>query len=238
MLVDVNASFARSSGGIAADLPNDARARAAEKIGITMHIVPRAHDAIEQRRAASIRICAEIDPLSFSGPEAEFDEGAMRRAIAGAAGTPGVVAIELGWPHTVFGSVKRGALVEACAAQRVPLRTDDRAAITPLAAAHPDTSFVLSALGDDPYWETTLESVAALANVAVDISGARTERGMLDRALAVLGPERLLWGTGSQMETGLAQLRALDVIAPGADVIEAIRWKNAFRVFPRLADPA
>jgi predicted TIM-barrel fold metal-dependent hydrolase len=61
---------------------------------------------------------------------------------------------------------------------------------------------------------------------------------MLDRARAVLGPERLLWGTGSQMETGLAQLRALDVIAPGADVIEAIRWKNAFRIFPRLAEKA
>jgi hypothetical protein len=44
----------------------------------------------------------------------------------------------------------------------------------------------------------------------------------------------LLWGTGDAMETGLAQLRALDVIAPGADVIEAIRWRNAARIFPRL----
>ncbi len=120
----------------------------------------------------------------------------------------------------------------------MPLRLGDRAVISPLATEHPGTTFVLAALGDDPYWESTIASVAPLANVAVDLSGARTERGMLDRALAVLGPERLLWGTGAQMETGLAQLRALDVIAPGADVIEAIRWKNAFRVFPKLAEPA
>jgi predicted TIM-barrel fold metal-dependent hydrolase len=206
-----------------------------------MHIVPRAHDAIERRRANSIRICAGIDPLAFLDAAMESDEddlfqNEMREAVAGAA-KEGAVAIEL-WMPAMGARFSHAAIAEMCAAHRLPLRFGDRAVIARLAQDHSDTSFVLAALGDDPYWESTIASVAALTNVAVDISGARTERGMLDRALAVLGPERLLWGTGAQMETGLAQLRALDVIAPGADVIEAIRWKNAFRIFPKLAEPA
>jgi hypothetical protein len=241
MLVDANASFAPAEEGIASDLLNDARARAAAKIGITTHIVPRAHDAIERPLAPSVRICAIIDPLEFiDGAMESDDEGFVGREMArmiASVTDEGVVAIELSTPP-MFAPLSYASIADTCVTHRVPLRLADRAVVSTLAHEHSAATFVLAALGDDPYWESTIASVAPLTNVAVDISGARTERGMLDRALAVLGPERLLWGTGSQMETGLAQLRALDVIAPGADVIEAIRWKNAFRVFPRLADPA
>jgi hypothetical protein len=39
------------------------------------------------------------------------------------------------------------------------------------------------------------------------------------------------------METGLAKLWALEVIAPGAEALEQIRWGNAARIFPAGSMP-
>ena len=54
---------------------------------------------------------------------------------------------------------------------------------------------------------------------------------MFDAVLFELGARRVLWGTGAAMETGLAQLRALAVIGPGDEAVEAVRWGNAARIF-------
>ena len=50
--------------------------------------------------------------------------------------------------------------------------------------------------------------------------------------------ERLLWGCDLTMCTGLAKLRALDVIGLSADDIADIRWRNAARIFPAGSFPA
>jgi hypothetical protein len=55
---------------------------------------------------------------------------------------------------------------------------------------------------------------------------------MLDSAVAALGPSRLLWGSDLTMCTGLAKLRALDVLGLSPDEMAAIRWRNAARIFP------
>jgi hypothetical protein len=39
------------------------------------------------------------------------------------------------------------------------------------------------------------------------------------------------------METGLAKLRALDVIGVRGEDLENIRWKNATRIFPKDSFP-
>jgi hypothetical protein len=70
-----------------------------------------------------------------------------------------------------------------------------------------------------------------------DLSGSGVDRGMLDDALATLGAARLLWACDLTMETGLAKLRALDVIGLDATQITAIRWGNAARLFPAGAFP-
>ena len=44
---------------------------------------------------------------------------------------------------------------------------------------------------------------------------------------------RLLWGCDLTMCTGLAKLRALDVIGVKGEDLENIRWKNAARIFPK-----
>jgi hypothetical protein len=64
------------------------------------------------------------------------------------------------------------------------------------------------------------------------LSGSGVDRGMLDRALAAVGAERLLWGCDITLETGLAKWWALEVMAPGDDALTAIRWRNAAGIFP------
>jgi predicted TIM-barrel fold metal-dependent hydrolase len=60
---------------------------------------------------------------------------------------------------------------------------------------------------------------------------------MLDAALDVLGAQRLLWACDLTMETGLAKLRALDVIGLDAAQLADIRWRNAARLFGEQAFP-
>jgi predicted TIM-barrel fold metal-dependent hydrolase len=173
------------------------------------------------------------DPPTLEDPEERGDEPIRWELARDAA--RGAVGVELE-PFQLGIGVEpwRSAVVDEATRCSLPVRVSSRADVAVLAAQHPLAQFVLAALGDDPNWQDTIAAIAPFANVAVDISGRRTVRGMLDEALTHLGAERLLWGTGDAMETGLAQLRALDVIAPGADVIEAIRWRNAARIFPRL----
>jgi len=64
-----------------------------------------------------------------------------------------------------------------------------------------------------------------------DVSGSGVDRGMLDAAVAAIGPSRLLWGTDLTMETGLAKLRALDTIGLRPVDVEGIRWRNAVGIF-------
>jgi predicted TIM-barrel fold metal-dependent hydrolase len=79
----------------------------------------------------------------------------------------------------------------------------------------------------------TFAAVKDHPNILPDLSGSGVDRGMLDAALESLGPTRLLWGCDLTMCTGLAKLRALDVIGvKGAD-LDAIKFKNAERIFPR-----
>jgi predicted TIM-barrel fold metal-dependent hydrolase len=101
-----------------------------------------------------------------------------------------------------------------------------------LAIRHPRVSFILAHLGGGGDWAHTLPAVLDSPNVYPDLSGSGVDRGMIDAALATLGAQRLLWACDLTMETGLAKLRALEVIGlPDAD-LRAIRWGNAARLFP------
>lgn len=101
-----------------------------------------------------------------------------------------------------------------------------------LAARHPRVSFILAHIGGGGDWAHSYPAVAELPNVFLDLSGSGVDRGMLDQALSAVGAERILWGCDITMETGLAKWWALEVIAPGQDALERIRWRNAERIFP------
>jgi predicted TIM-barrel fold metal-dependent hydrolase len=106
-----------------------------------------------------------------------------------------------------------------------------------LAARHPRTIFILAHIGGGGDYRHTFPAVEDLPNVYLDISGSGVDRGMLDDALRAVGAGRMLWGCDITMETGLAKLRALEVIGIPEREMAEIRWRNAVRIFPRGSFP-
>jgi predicted TIM-barrel fold metal-dependent hydrolase len=113
----------------------------------------------------------------------------------------------------------------------------DGADLARLAARHPDARFILAHIGGGGDYMHTFPAVVDTPNILPDLSGSGVDRGMLDSALEWLGPRRLLWGCDLTMCTGLAKLRALDVIGLSDDDRADIRWRNAVRIFPKGSFP-
>lgn len=101
-----------------------------------------------------------------------------------------------------------------------------------LAARHPGVNIILAHIGGGGDYAHTFAAVAGVPNILLDISGSGVDRGMLDDALETVGAGRLLWGSDVTMETGLAKLRALEVIGLTPDELAMVRWRNAVRIFP------
>jgi predicted TIM-barrel fold metal-dependent hydrolase len=113
----------------------------------------------------------------------------------------------------------------------------DGADLARLATRHPRTSFILAHIGGGGDYAHTFAAVSDVPNIFPDLSGSGVDRGMLDDALVAIGPYRLLWASDITMETGLAKLRALQVIGLRAEEMATVRWKNAARIFPEGAFP-
>lgn len=106
-----------------------------------------------------------------------------------------------------------------------------------LAARHPDVAFILAHIGGGGDYLHSFAAVRGLPNVYLDLSGSGVDRGMLDEALEAVGPRRMLWGCDLTMETGLAKLRALEVIGLEPEAMRDVRWRNAERIFPAGSFP-
>lgn len=106
-----------------------------------------------------------------------------------------------------------------------------------LAVRHPRAWFILAHIGGGGDYMDTFPAVVDAPNILPDLSGSGVDRGMLDDAVNVLGAQRLLWGSDLTMCTGLAKLRALEVIGLSADDLADIRWRNAARIFPPNSFP-
>jgi predicted TIM-barrel fold metal-dependent hydrolase len=65
----------------------------------------------------------------------------------------------------------------------------------------------------------------------VDLSGSGVDRGMLELCVEMVGAQRLLWGTDLTMDTGLGKLMALAGMGLRPEDLEAIRFRNAARIF-------
>ena len=107
----------------------------------------------------------------------------------------------------------------------------DGADLARLAARHPRTFFILAHIGGGGDYQHTFPAIRDFENILPDVSGSGVDRGMLDDALASLGPSRLLWGCDLTIETGLAKLRAFEAIGMKPEEMAAIRWQNAVRIF-------
>jgi predicted TIM-barrel fold metal-dependent hydrolase len=264
-LVDAHAHFLHAGAG-RSDWKhvNDARFRAGDAIGVTYHVasvlgsyghrsptyfpspddVSRGNDAMAEIARAEperVRWYATVNPNFTSHAVAELrrcrELGAVgvkllasRRADDPLLDPVCEVAAEYGFPilHHVWQHRTR---------EWPNQEISDGLDLGRLAARHPGVAFILAHLGGGGDWSHTLAAVRDIPNVYPDLSGSGVDRGMLDAALAALGARRLLWACDLTMETGLAKLRALEVIGLSTDDMADIRWRNAARIFGAGAFP-
>jgi len=264
-LVDAHAHFLHAGAGRADwQRTNDARFRAGDAIGVTYHVasvlgsyghmsptyfpspddVTRGNDAMAEIARAEpdrVRWYATLNPNHTSHALAELE----RCRQLGAVGIKLLASRRADDPLL-------DPICEAAAAFGFPIlhhiwqhRTrewpnqeiSDGSDLGRLAVRHPKVSFILAHIGGGGDWAHTLAAVRDIPNVYPDLSGSGVDRGMLDAALDVLGARRLLWACDLTMETGLAKLRALDVIGLSPDDLADIRWRNAARLFGAIVFP-
>lgn len=264
-LIDVHAHFHFDGCGRANWQQVDAaRLRAGERIGITWHIgsilgswgagsptyfqspadTEAGNDAmlaVQRAHPGRVRCYAAVNPNDTAFALAELSRcvakgaiglklAAARRASDARLDPIAEFAAEHGLPvlHHIWQHRRRD----------VPGQDiSDGADLAVLASRHPAVSFILAHIGGGGDHAHTFAAVRDVPNVYLDLSGSGVDRGMLDDALAAVGPSRLVWGADLTLETGLAKLWALEVIGLDGDALADIRWRTAARIFPRDSFP-
>ena len=264
-LIDAHAHFYHADTGRSdwAEV-NAARFRAGERIGITYHIasvlgtygfvsptyfpapadVSLGNDAmleIASREQSRVRMYVTINPNYTDHALREIERCVARGAIgikllaSRRADDPlldpiAEIAAERGLPvlHHIWQHRRR---------EWPSQEISDGADLARLAVRHPGANFILAHIGGGGDYAHTFPAIVDVPNVFPDLSGSGVDRGMLDDAVAALGAARLLWGCDLTMETGLAKLRALEVIGLSAEALADIRWRNAVRLFPKGSFP-
>lgn len=264
-LIDAHAHFYHRDAGRAdwAEV-NAARFRAGETIGVTYHVasilgsygfssptyfpspddVTLGNDAMLAICAAEperVRMFVTVNPNHTDHALAEIDRCEARGAIgikllaSRRADDPLLdpiagVAAERGLPilHHIWQRRTR---------EWPSQEISDGSDLARLAMRHPHASFILAHIGGGGDYMDTFPAVREAPNVFPDLSGSGVDRGMLDSAVEALGAQRLLWGSDLTMCTGLAKLRALDVIGLSDDDLADIRWRNAARIFRKGSFP-
>lgn len=258
-LIDAHAHFYHAGTGRSdwSDL-NAARFRAGERIGITYHVasvlgsygfssptyfpspsdVTKGNDAmleIAAREGTRVRMYVTVNPNYTEHALNEIERCVARGAIgvkllasrraddplldpiAELAGERGLPVLHHIWQH------RR----REWPSQEI----SDGGDLARLASRHPKTSFILAHIGGGGDYAHTFPAVVDTPNIFPDLSGSGVDRGMLDDAVAALGASRLLWACDLTIETGLAKLRALEVIGLDEGALLDIRWRNAARLF-------
>ena len=264
-LIDAHAHFYHAQAGRADwSRVNESRLAAGDRIGITYHVasvlgsyghtsptyfpspadVTQGNDAMAQLAAdaaSRVRWFVTVNPNHTEHALAEIRRGVGRDAIgvkllaSRRADDPLLdpvchLASDLGLPvlHHIWQHRTR---------EWPNQEISDGRDLARLAVRHPGVSFILAHLGGGGDWAHTLPAVREVPNIYPDLSGSGVDRGMLDAALDALGAQRLLWACDLTMETGLAKLRALEVIGLSAADTADIRWRNAARLFPAGSFP-
>ncbi len=84
-----------------------------------------------------------------------------------------------------------------------------------LAARHPHANFLMAHCGGQ--WEHGINCVPDLPNVFLDLAGGDPERGQTEKAVAVVGAERVVYGSDAGGRSFASQLAKVT----GADIPEA-----------------
>lgn len=259
-LIDVHAHFMHAACGRAHWREvNAARLAAGDRMGITVHVAsvlgswghtspiyfPSPGDvsvgndamlALQRDEPRRVRMYVTVNPNDQRHAAAEIAR----------CGSAGAVGIKLAASRRADDALV-DAIADIAAERRFPIlhhiwqhrrhdwpgqEASDGVELGRLAARHPAVPFILAHIGGGGDYAHTFAAVRDIPNVYLDLSGSGVDRGMLDDALEAVGPGRLLWGCDLTMETGLAKLRALEVIGLSRDDLDRVRWRNAVAIFP------
>ncbi len=264
-LIDAHAHFYHDAAG-RADWArvNAARFRAGDRIGVTYHVASvlgsyghtsptyfpspddasRGNDAMARLAGADparVRWYVTVNPNHTGHALAEIDRGVARGAIGIKLLASRRADDPLLDPICALAAERRLPILHHVWQHRTRewanQEISDGADLARLAGRHSRVSFILAHLGGGGDWAHTLHAVRDVPNIFPDLSGSGVDRGMLDAALDALGAARLLWACDLTMETGLAKLRALEVIGLSAVDMARLRWRNAAQLFGDGAFP-
>ena len=260
-LIDVHAHFFHPAGPRADWAERNAsRLKAGEKIGITCHVAsilgswgrtspvyfPSPDDAsagnlallaLQRDHPERIRGYACVNPNFTEHALEEID-----RCIAA-----GMLGIKLAASRRADDPLL-DPIAEAARRHKVPIlqhiwqhrrkdwpgqEASDAVELVTLARRHPEVAFILAHIGGGGDWLHSLHAVRNVPNIFVDLSGSGVDGGMLEACIDQVGVTRLLWGADITLDTGWAKLRHLEQILRD-EQLDAIRWRNAAGIFPRL----
>lgn len=264
-LVDVHAHFFHAGSGRGdAGMANAARFRAGDRIGITVHVAsilgswgytsptyfPSPRDvttgndamlALQEREPHRVRSYVTVNPNDTAHARDEIarcaERGAVGVKLAASRRADDALLDPVAESAARFGFPVLHHIWQHRTREWPGQEISDGADLARLALRHPDVAFILAHIGGGGDYRHTFAAVADVPNIHLDLSGSGVDRGMLDDALHAVGIRRLLWGCDITMETGLAKLRALEVIGLDAEAMAFVRWRNAAALFPAGALP-
>lgn len=108
----------------------------------------------------------------------------------------------------------------------------DGAELAQLAERHPKTRFLLAHIGGGGDWSHSLQAVADVPNIWIDLSGSGVDVGMLEATIEAVGVKRMVWGADITLCTGWGKLRYLESLGLSKADLERIRSGNARELFP------
>ena len=80
-----------------------------------------------------------------------------------------------------------------------------------LARRFPDLKIVEAHIGGGNDWEYRLKNSRDQENLYVDISGSTSEYGMIERAVDLVGADRLVFGSDNSLVESVGRLRDADI---------------------------
>jgi uncharacterized protein len=100
-----------------------------------------------------------------------------------------------------------------------------------LARRHPNATLIMAHAGGD--WEVGLRCARHLENVYVDISGGEANSGWIERAVDLVGADRILFGSDLPIRTLSSQLAKVLGARISDDAKDKILYQNAAGILQR-----
>lgn len=175
---------------------NEATARLRDDVGDRIIPFCYVNATYPEHAIEQVRVCSE---RAFCG----LKFWVSQRATAAHTRHVTEAAIAAGWPILYHSYYRPHG--EPPAQESPPLE------IAELARACPDGQFIMAHMGAQ--FEHGLRAVEPCANIAVDYAGSINEKGAYETAIALLGPERVLFGTDMPacLYTNAGRVLELDV---------------------------